>query len=722
MLKFLRTINPLRYEFLVYIEAGFIGLFLIQALRFLVGMSYSRMAGVLAVAALPAGTVDVTASEAINPAVVSQEIGLFGLVLALPLLTLIFGRIRFAFVVAVLGIIAGRAIMLNNDAALTPLMGAQIAAGFGLIYVGLLIRNRASVVPYFFILGLGLDQLFRAIGNTFDPSWSAQSMIQIPISAQTVISIPYTTLHIIISAVAGIAALLNAISDRSKSTTQTLAPGDIDRGILPLWNAIGLGAMLYLQLSLLALPNAIAGRADTDYTAFVPLVLAATLLPLVPAVRRQARNLLIPFDANTRGWIWLILLVLTLVIGTRLPRLAFGNFELPVGGIALVITQFLASLVWWWFAPPQAERKRNFTGLWLVLTALIFALLVIGDIFTYEYAFVRNFAAPFDVLNSIVPPLLRGFRGMGIGLLIVAAFLMVLPMLQTNNRIPWTGGSTVRSFLMLLIVAGAAGAASALARPPIVQPVINVPEIRVGTYNIHGGYSEFFHYNLEAIAQTIERSGAEVVLLQEVETGRMTSFGVDQSLWLARRLKMDRRFYATNEGLQGLAVLSRVPIVFDDGVLLPSIDTQTGLQRVQIRPDESAVTIYNTSLGLLLQGNSIEEQESNQTQQLNVILETIELHIQQDYGGQLGRALLGGTFHNVPDSPLLQSLTRTGFSDPFAGSNPDLSYTLVRSDRKARIDYLWLWSPGLSSTGNGVISSDASDHRLAFVGVQIRRG
>ncbi len=165
-----------------------------------------------------------------------------------------------------------------------------------------------------------------------------------------------------------------------------------------------------------------------------------------------------------------------------------------------------------------------------------------------------------------------------------------------------------------------------------------------------------------------------------------------------------------------------MPIVFDDGVLLPGVDTQTGLQRVQIRPDESAVTIYNTSLGLLLQGNSIEEQESNQRNQLNVILQTIESHITLDYGGQLGRALLGGTFHNVPDSPLLQTLQRTGFSDPFAGSNPDLSYTLVRADREARIDYLWLWSPGLSSTGNGVINSDASDHRLAFVGVQIRRG
>src|SRR5262249_15889118 len=155
--------------------------------------------------------------------------------------------------------------------------------------------------------------------------------------------------------------------------------------------------------------------------------------------------------------------------------------------------------------------------------------------------------------------------------------------------------------------------------------------------------------------------------------GRMTSFGVDQTLWLARRLRMDRRFFATIEGLHGLAVLSRVPIAFDDGVIIPGVDRQTGLQRVQIQPDASPVTLYNTSLGFLLQGSSIKDQESNQTDQLNLILSTIRAHIAGDYKGQPGRMILGGTFNNVPDAPLMQQLTPTGFIDPFAGSNLDLS-------------------------------------------------
>ena len=38
---------------------------------------------------------------------------------------------------------------------------------------------------------------------------------------------------------------------------------------------------------------------------------------------------------------------------------------------------------------------------------------------------------------------------------------------------------------------------------------------------------------------------------------------------------MDRRFYPTNEGLQGLAVLSNVQIVYDDGTLLTSTGNQS---------------------------------------------------------------------------------------------------------------------------------------------------
>jgi endonuclease/exonuclease/phosphatase family metal-dependent hydrolase len=568
----------------------------------------------------------------------------------------------------------------------------------GLLYISLLVNQRARLIPYFFIGGFAGDQLIRAFTNTLDPAFVPQ------------MSLPLTGLSILLIVLSVINWLVPA---DEKDLTETGI--NHDHGLLSFWGAVGLGGLLFLQLSLLALPNAITGRANTDYTTFAPLLLVATLLPLVPFVRTQARQLLSPFDSTTRGWVWLILLALLLVIGVRLPVIS----NIPAGGIALVLAQFAASLLWWWPVRPKASDERNLGGLWLAVSVVVVAFLLLGDVFTYEYAFVRDFAPPLDALNPTVPNLLRGFRGLGIGVILIAAFLSVLPMIQATRRVPWRGGSLPELVTSLLVIMTGGALATAATLPPVVSAVTDVSQIRVGTYNIHAGYSEFYEYNLEGIARAIEGSGASVVLLQEVEAGRLTSYGTDQSLWLARRLGMDRRFYPTNEGLRGLAVLSRIPIVFDDGVLLPGIDEQTGLQRVQVQPDEGAITIYNTSLGLLLQGDNLEEQESNQRTQLRAILSIIEQHIENDYGGTLGRALLGGTFHNVPDSPLVQTLRRTGFFDPFAGLNLELSATLERVDRRARVDYIWLWGQTLQSVGTGIIRSDASDHRMAFVEVQI---
>ncbi|HLV35588.1 MAG TPA: endonuclease/exonuclease/phosphatase family protein, partial [Spirillospora sp.] len=396
-------------------------------------------------------------------------------------------------------------------------------------------------------------------------------------------------------------------------------------------------------------------------------------------------------------------------------------FQGIAAGIALVAAQFAVSLLWWWLVRPRAERERSFSGLWLIVSALVFGLLVAGDIFTYEYAFVRDLATPLEPLNNLVTALLRGFRGMGLPLLLLGVFLAALPMTQTVRRIPWTGGPTWLTIGGFLLVALASAGAAFAARPPLIAGVRDQAVIRLGTYNIHAGYNEFFHYDLEALAQTIELSGADVVLLQEIEIGRSTSYGVEQALWLARRLGMDRRFFPTNEGLQGLAVLSRIEIVFDEGTRLTSTGHQTGLQRVQVRPDAGVVTLYNTWLGLLLaaeEGPTLEEQEQDQAQQLNEIFTIITA---DHPTGNFGRLVLGGTFNNVPTSPLIQQMRDAGFRDPFAGQPAVRSYTLDRTNLQARVDYLWL-RPPLQEISAGVMESRASDHRMAVIELQIASG
>ncbi len=693
MLRGLRDRLLSRLPLLYTIEATLIGLFFIQALRYAAGIFYARIASASLQPALNPTLIDPNMPGLIMPSTISNELQFLVLMMFLPLLGVLAGRLQFLTIIAVLIAASGRYYLSAESDVSTAIWSAVILGG-GLLYIVMLIRHRASVFPTAFLLVLGLDQVYRAFGNTLDPSWEV-----IYANTQLVLSIGVVAL-----------AIFTTFAQMGQNAGEEWIRQN--RGIMSIWSGIGFGAILFLELSLLALPNAIARRADTTYALAVPIIAVATLLPLIPWIRARARRFISLFDSSVRGWSWMLLAMLLIVVGTRLDGI--------IAGVALAMAQFCVSMLVWWLFRPQASKERNFTGLWLVFGMLVFGLLTVFDIFTYEYAFVRNFSPEYDALNRIIPPLLRGFRGLGLAVLIMAVFLGALPMVQSRRRIAWAGGTAADSFLGLLMVIVITGLTVFYAQPPIVPGTSNPESIRVGTYNLHAGYNEFYHYDLEALARTIEQSGSNVVLLQEIEAGRMTSFSVDQPLWLARRLKMDVRFFPTNEGLQGLAVLSNIEIVFDDGELLDSIGSQTGLQRVQVRPDAGIITVYNTWLDPLLDtgGNvTVTDLEASQIAQLQQMFGIIRAQHPPD--GQLGRTIIGGTFNNLPDSNLIQRLKDSGFIDYFEGGPVDRFATFYRTDAQARLDYLWT-TRNLNVTQRGVIDTRASDHRMATIELSLR--
>lgn len=710
----LRNTAQFRPSQLYLLEAALVSVFFVQALRFLIPMIYSRLEGASVIAGLPPDQITTAMLDIADPVIVSAEIAFLPFVLFLPIIAVLLGRFRVLFIFATVLAAVGRALMLS-DSIITPTSAAIITVGAGLLYVALLARHRAAVLPIAFVLSFATDQMFRAAGNTLDPSWSSNYAIpQYWLSAALVI----------ISVIALIIQIRTTPNKRGM-----ILP---DYGLLPLSGGIGFGALLYLQIALLAMPNAIAGRTDTDqfYSSFAPALIAVTLLPLVPFVRRQARAFIMLFDSSVRGWIWLLLIGLLLVIGLR--------FQGIIGAVALIAAQFAVSLLWWWLVRPRTEKERSFGGLWLSFGMLLFLLLIIFDTLTFNYAYLRPFAPGLDILNITLLPLMRGFRGLGLGVMLIAALLSILPMLQTSRRVPWIGvgdkpvmaSSPLQTLLTTAFIILMSLFATNEARPAVIEGVTD-SAFRVATYNIHGGYSEFFERNLEELAQNISESGAAVVLLQEVEVGRMTSFGVDQALWLGRRLRMAVRYYPTVEGLRGLAVLSKVNVLFDDGLLLSSTGEQTGVQRVQISPGAGEiVNLYNVWLGLLVQpvvadpeARPIENQEQDQQRQL---LEIIAI-IQQDPNWRLGRTVLGGTFNNIPDAPLLDLVRNLGFEDAFAGLPPELSDTLCRTNAVARLDYVWLLN--LPREGTSIIPQDCagasvfnpSDHRLASAAIRLER-
>jgi len=670
-------------------EALLVLLFMVQAIRYLVSALYARVASASVYPAIDPALLDPTnpLPGLVSPATVQSEVTLLLVMLLLPLAALLIGRFRWALTVAALVALAGRALM-TVPVLMTEPAAAAVTLGGGLLYLVVLTRQRQMHVPLALVGALAVDQLLRGLGNTLDLSLTAG----------------YAVPQQILSAVVFVLAFVNFFR----------APpveADDRGGTITFLGALGFGALLFLQFSLLATPNAVAGRAGADYTLLAPLVFLATVLPIVPAVRAAARWFISLFDGALRGWAWMLIFALLIVFGTR--------FQGILAAAALLLAQFIASLTWWWIARPRAERERSFGGLWIIFGVVLFGVLVAFDLFTYEYAFVRDFADPLTFLNPYVPPLLRGFRSLGLIVLLLAVFFSALPLLQSRRRVPWQGGRALQSAAAIVLVAALSAYVAYVVRPPVVQAVRNADQIRVATYNIHAGYNEFFNYDLEAVARTIQQSGANVVLLQEVEIGRMTSYSVDQTLWLARRLGMDTRFFPTNERLQGLAVLSNVEIVADDGLLLTSRGSQTGVQWVTVQPDEGVVTLYNTWLGLLLEGSgerTLSQQEQDQQRQLDELLALVSAN--SGTGGSLGRLVIGGTFNNVPDSDLIRQMQATGLADPFASQPPTESYTLSQTGRRARLDYLWT---NVLALGAVVIDSRASDHALAVVGLQIQR-
>ena len=150
----------------------------------------------------------------------------------------------------------------------------------------------------------------------------------------------------------------------------------------------------------------------------------------------------------------------------------------------------------------------------------------------------------------------------------------------------------------------------------------------MASFNIHHGAGTDDRLDLERVAAEIERTGAAVVGLQEVDRhwGDRSAF-VDQAQWLADRLGMNV-VYGANLDLDppapdrprrqyGTAILSSHPIVYSRNTLLPRPQNgeQRGLLEAAIDVDGVRVRVANTHL----QHNSAVERRA-QTERIAALL------------------------------------------------------------------------------------------------------
>lgn len=529
-----------------------------------------------------------------------------------------------------------------NDPQIRLYSSLCIVAASGL-YIVALLRQDPEIFPWAWIIALAVDQLLRAAGNTFDITLREW----------------WLPVQVLLSGGLFLWTFLGRWCPRMETPQAGI-------GLL---GGLAIGAFLFLETSLLALPNAVTRWSAWSYAFLTPLLLLITLLPLLYSVHGSLHH----WRGRSRAWgvFFLFVACVGLVVG----YLAKG---VPAV-IAMLLLQWVV-LVSFSSVLHEPRYGKERIGLHLALGFLLFLL------FNFAYAFAFTYAYTLDF-----------FRGAGLPILSIAALVTLLPAVLRGLRAPQPfivqSKRRVVAAIALLVALS-----TVFALPPSPRMKTVATTIRMGTYNIHYGYNTTWKFSLEEMAKAIEESGADVVALQEVDAGRITSYSVDDALWLGRRLRMAVFYQPTIEYLTGIAMLYRFPAERAEGRLLTSRLEQTAIIRTRFNIGGGKLDAYGTWFGL--------EPEERAVQLSEALV----------FMGE-GTAVFGGDLNATPDSPIYQRLRDAGFVDPFIAGDFAPLPTSPSEYPEERIDYIWVH--GLQPVDARVLDSTASDHRMVVVEVRL---
>jgi endonuclease/exonuclease/phosphatase family metal-dependent hydrolase len=235
--------------------------------------------------------------------------------------------------------------------------------------------------------------------------------------------------------------------------------------------------------------------------------------------------------------------------------------------------------------------------------------------------------------------------------------------------------------------------------------------IRLLTYNIHHGADTADTFNLDATIETIRKSGADIIALQEVDrVYGSRSEHYDEAQYIADKLGMNYVYGAILDkspaelgtGEYGVMLLSKFVIVAKELYLLPSQFEQRGVLSCIMQTPLGNIRVCCTHLGV-----SAEER-------------MIQIAALLDWLPQQEELLIMGDFNTTPDAAELQSwLTR--FGDLQAQYGLESSGTIYYQDRWERIDYIFggrWWAP----VNCQVMTEETSDHRPVYMELRLRSG
>lgn len=245
--------------------------------------------------------------------------------------------------------------------------------------------------------------------------------------------------------------------------------------------------------------------------------------------------------------------------------------------------------------------------------------------------------------------------------------------------------------------------------------------VRVLVFNIHAGKDAAGKPNLEAVAELIESTAAEIVLLQEVDRGTNRSGKVDQLQVLSDRTGYDPVFGKSLDydgGEYGIAALARRAFYFSHTIPLPVKPSQARAGGSR-EPRVALLGVARTQFGSLQLVNThldASREDTYRLQEAAALLDVVRSRLSPQTP-----VLLGGDLNAEPGSEVLKRLLGAGLRDAWLECGQGDGLTFPAHQPVKRIDYLLLPAT-IGCTAARVIETNISDHRPLLVTVIDKRG
>ncbi|UOE94010.1 endonuclease/exonuclease/phosphatase family protein [Alkalihalobacillus sp. LMS39] len=232
---------------------------------------------------------------------------------------------------------------------------------------------------------------------------------------------------------------------------------------------------------------------------------------------------------------------------------------------------------------------------------------------------------------------------------------------------------------------------------------MSIIKIKIVTFNIRHGKGSFSKVNLEKIKETIEKTQADIVGINEVDChfSKRSNF-VDQPGWLGEALNMDWRFGPAIKGTYGNLLLSKYPIRHSENDIIttiPPFENRSILQ-CDVEINEKIIKIFVSHFAL----HPLLRKKHEQT-----LLEKVKTNE--------NNVIVMGDFNQQPNSRFSKQM-RQYVNDVSLCAGRGKGYTFPAVYPLFRLDFIYV-SRTIGLIDVEVISTKASDHLPILATIEI---